>query len=112
MYDTAPHSSRCSYIIPREQINETRRLFPEAELVFDLLIDAPDKLRGLEQCAGAFAAARLELRLLRCTDKGRIACRLVDSGCADLEQLERALSGPLARIESWTTEIGSLARRQ
>ncbi len=94
-------------LVPIDQIAETRRTFPVAELGYELLIEAPDLLAGLAHCADLFARARLELKSLRCGAGGRICCRLSDRGGADLALLARELAGPVGRIESWTTVIGT-----
>ncbi len=114
MYDTAqlssfftrPEATLADGPVPLRQIAETRRAFPDAIIVFEVEVEAPDLLVGLQRCAAAFARSGLELKALRCVSRGRISCRLADRDGAQLVLLRSDLSGPEARIESWTTVIG------
>ena len=107
MYDAATLSNPSDTIVPLVQIEETRRTFPGARIEFELLIETGDVLVGLEHSARAIRCAGLELRSLRACADGRLLCRLLDLNSADLKTLSRDLSGPEARIESWTTTIGA-----
>ncbi|SDI92113.1 hypothetical protein [Aliiruegeria lutimaris] len=107
MYDAATLATQPANAIPLEQIAETRRAFPAARVGFEILIETGDALVGLERCASAFRQAGLSLQSLRCSGEGRICCRLLDNNAADLTFLQKELSGPEARIESWTTIIGA-----
>ena len=113
MYDTArtaptvpvPQAATDSPV-PLAQIAESRRDFPGAVLGFEVMVQAPDILAGVQRCAAAIAASGLHLRQLRAHGEGRIFCRLEDAAGADVARLARDLGRPPARIESWTTVIG------
>jgi len=91
--------------VPASQIADTRRSFPDRNLVFDVEILGPG-WQGIAAAAKVFAEAGLELASLHCSGADVIRCRLKDRQHADLSRLAESIdrSSDL-QLQRWTTII-------